>query len=127
MFLGELESLDVKHASGVGLSSYTGFPSAYPPDWSEAKRKIVRLGRGEGRSMEEESGWSEPHVRGWAEPGKLVSEGHTLPGPLPTADSSLLSRGAESTRDPMLDNFHRKLTLELKEDSLKVPAAPTNK
>ena len=121
------------HASSHGLSSsHTGFPSAYPPDWSEAKRKIVRFGRGEGKSMEEESGWSEPHMRGWAEPSKLVSEAgsveaHSLPVAPPLADSSLLSRGAESARDLMLDNLHRKLTLELREDSFKVPAAPTNK
>lgn len=121
------------HASSHGLSSsHTGFPSAYPPDWSEAKRKIVRFGRGEGKSMEEESGWSEPHMRGWAEPSKLVSEAgsleaQALPVALPLADSSLLSRGAESARDLMLDNLHRKLTLELREDSFKVPAAPTNK
>ena len=131
--LGELESLDARHASSHGLSSsHTGFPSAYPPDWSEAKRKIVRFGRGEGKSMEEESGWSEPHMRGWAEPSKLVSEAgsleaQALPVALPLADSSLLSRGAESARDLMLDNLHRKLTLELREDSFKVPAAPTNK
>ena len=131
--LGELESLDAMHASSHGLSSsHTGFPSAYPPDWSEAKRKIVRFGRGEGKSMEEESGWSEPHMRGWAEPSKLVSEAgsleaQALPVALPLADSSLLSRGAESARDLMLDNLHRKLTLELREDSFKVPAAPTNK
>ena len=132
--LGELENLDAMHASSHGLSSsHTGFlPSAYPPDWSEAKRKIVRFGRGEGKSMEEESGWSEPHMRGWAEPSKLVSEAgsleaQALPVALPLADSSLLSRGAESARDLMLDNLHRKLTLELREDSFKVPAAPTNK
>ena len=131
--LGELESLDAMHASSHGLSSsHTGFPSAYPPDWSEAKRKIVRFGRGEGKSMEEESGWSEPHMRGWAEPSKLVLEAgsleaQALPVALPLADSSLLSRGAESARDLMLDNLHRKLTLELREDSFKVPAAPTNK
>ena len=131
--LGELENLDAMHTSSHGLSSsHTGFPSAYPPDWSEAKRKIVRFGRGEGKSMEEESGWSEPHMRGWAEPNKLVSEAgsleaQALPVALPLADSSLLSRGAESARDLMLDNLHRKLTLELREDSFKVPAAPTNK
>ena len=121
------------HASGVGLSySHTGFPSAYPPDWSEAKRKIVRFGRGEGKSMEEESGWSEPHMRGWAEPSKLVSEAgsleaHALTALLPEANSSVVGRGAESARDLILDNMHRKLTLELREDYFKVPAAPTNK
>ncbi len=30
---------------------------------SEAKKKIVRFGRGEGKSMEEECGWSEPQIK----------------------------------------------------------------
>ena len=30
---------------------------------SEAKKKIVRFGRGEGKSMEDESGWSEPQIK----------------------------------------------------------------
>ncbi len=61
--------------------------------------------------MEDDSGWSEA---GWAEPSKLVgAEFRSL------IDSSHGKAGAEHLPPS-------KLSLELKDDALKVPAAPTN-
>jgi hypothetical protein len=51
-FIGELESL------AEGSKAQTDSDTM-----SDAKKKIVRFGRGEGQSMEDESGWSEPQVK----------------------------------------------------------------
>ena len=63
--LGELESNEVT-------------PSK--TDLSEAKKKIVRFGRGEGRSMEDDSGWSEPQIKDSGIDTGLSSSNQTLFG-----------------------------------------------
>ena len=52
----------------------TGITSVPSADLSDAKKKIVRFGRGEGKSMEDETGWSElPIMDSGNETGKTSS------------------------------------------------------
>ena len=67
LFIGELESYLPPGKGGANVD--------------DAKRKIVRFGRGEGRSMEEDCGWSEAQLSGAKDSGidtGLSSSGHTL-------------------------------------------------
>lgn len=48
----------------LGYHTNTFPPAQHPSaEYTDAKKKIVRFGRGEGKSMEEDSGWSEPLVK----------------------------------------------------------------
>ena len=118
VLLGELESVDSLHR---GYPSYAPGSQA-PGDWSEAKRRIVRFGRGEGKSMEEDSGWSEPHVPGWADPNRLV--GHEEGWP--TLGSQDPALEVTSTHPAAAHDIHSFMDRKAAEDSLKVPTtAPT--
>ena len=65
--LGELESIDS-----------TLFKPTTASDLSEAKKKMVRFGRGEGASMEEDTGWSEGPVKDSGIDTGLSSSNQTL-------------------------------------------------
>ncbi|CAH1774588.1 unnamed protein product [Owenia fusiformis] len=85
---------------------------------SEAKRKMVRFGCGEGRSMEEDTGWSEPTVKDSGIDTGLSSSNQTLNDdwlkhPVtwqPSADGTklighmILKKGIPDAKDPSVAN-----------------------
>ena len=49
-------------------------------DLTDAQKRMIRFGRGEGKSMEDESGWSEPVNPASRDPGPYGGPGSSVSG-----------------------------------------------